>query len=666
MNIQSSNFWINDDSNIDVLTGELLGSGKDYHKITATLRAISNFVNIVTGENIPVTYSTKDESYTDGEMVVLSSNIKDKDFDPTVGLALHEGSHIKLTDFDVLKNLVINPYGRIPKHILHTIANRLVPGCANANGEMSAAVEADAINYILPKVKNLLNIVEDRRIDNFIYKSAPGYRGYYQAMYDKYFNSAAIDKGLISNECRTEDWNSYMFRLCNITNPNRDLNALRGLKQIWKVLDLKNISRLKTTGAALNIAFDIFEIIESNIEYKKPEDNDELGDAEETKDGNSSRDGGGVEGDGDESSAANKAPELSSHEKTRLGKAIEKQKEFVDGNIKKSKMSKKDKRMVEATKSSGAHTKQVGAGLIQSSWHGNIKSKGTSCLVVKNVTKQLIDAGLYNTANIHNRDTTQETIADGLRLGRQLGRKLQVRNDENSLKYNRLRKGNIDKRMIASLGFGNEQVFSQIFIDKFKPMDLHISIDASGSMHGSKWRESQKLAIAIAMAGSMVQNLNVVISYRATEHIGNKLTPAIFVAYDSKKDKISKIRTVFGSIGCPGTTPEGLCFEAIASSIIPATSDTESYFLNISDGAPYFENSELRYWGKFAVNHTREQIKKMKANGVKVLSYFITSDTGYSSNKVDFNRMYGSDAEYINTNKVNQLAKSLNNKFLIK
>ena len=102
----NSSFWYDFDQedNVDILTGEEIKPGKDYVKMAATLRAISNFVRIVTGENIPVKYNNKDESFTDGKQVVISGNIKDKDFDPTVGLALHEGSHCKLTDFEILKH----------------------------------------------------------------------------------------------------------------------------------------------------------------------------------------------------------------------------------------------------------------------------------------------------------------------------------------------------------------------------------------------------------------------------------------------------------------------------------------------------------------------------------------------------------------------------------
>ena len=70
-----------------------------------------------------------------------------------------------------------------------------------------------AFRYIRDHVKPLLNIVEDRRIDNFIFKSAPGYKGYYHALYEKYFNAKIIDKGLMSSEKRDLDWDSYMFRI---------------------------------------------------------------------------------------------------------------------------------------------------------------------------------------------------------------------------------------------------------------------------------------------------------------------------------------------------------------------------------------------------------------------------------------------------------------------
>ena len=79
---------------------------KNLYKLAANRRAISNFVSIVTGKNIPVRFSTKGDSYTDGETVTISSKISEPaEFDVAVGLALHEGSHIVLSDFDLLSEM---------------------------------------------------------------------------------------------------------------------------------------------------------------------------------------------------------------------------------------------------------------------------------------------------------------------------------------------------------------------------------------------------------------------------------------------------------------------------------------------------------------------------------------------------------------------------------
>ena len=37
----------------------------------------------------------------DGEKVVIGANLNDKNFDVAVGLALHEGSHSKSSDFNI-------------------------------------------------------------------------------------------------------------------------------------------------------------------------------------------------------------------------------------------------------------------------------------------------------------------------------------------------------------------------------------------------------------------------------------------------------------------------------------------------------------------------------------------------------------------------------------
>ena len=51
----------------------------------AHFRAIANFVRICTSQDIPVQFTSGGDSYTDGEKVVLSGSVNDKNFDSTVG-----------------------------------------------------------------------------------------------------------------------------------------------------------------------------------------------------------------------------------------------------------------------------------------------------------------------------------------------------------------------------------------------------------------------------------------------------------------------------------------------------------------------------------------------------------------------------------------------------
>jgi len=142
----------------------------------------------------------------------------------------------------------------------------------------------------------------------------------------------------------------------------------------------------------------------------------------------------------------------------------------------------------------------------------------------------------------------------------------------------------------------------------------------------------------------------------------------ILVAYDSRVDKLIKVKNLFTSLGVDGTTPEGLCFEAIEKDLIPGNSNQDSYFINFSDGQPWYSNSEIEYSGDRAEKHTKKMCDGMRAKGISVLSYFISSydldDDSYDVKA--FKRMYGKDAEFVNATNMMAVAKSMNKKFLDK
>tara|TARA_B100001057_G_scaffold76104_1_gene70813 strand:- start:1642 stop:3726 length:2085 start_codon:yes stop_codon:yes gene_type:complete len=691
----NSSFWYDDFETDDIIIDNLSDTERkslDLYKLASSRRAISNFVNIVTNESIPVKFKERGDSYTDGKSVVIGSKIEQpKDFDVAVGLALHEGSHIKLSDFKLLNDL----YNLIPTYI--------------SEGAIKKGVYNTQEN-----IKNLWNYVEDRRIDNYVFKSAPGYRGYYRKMYDKYFNDKLVDKALLSDEYTEETIESYMFRIINLHNKNTNLSALKGLRKIYRIINLKNISRLQNSKDSLDVALDIFKVILGNLNNILSDDTTEpqkggdgegsgdssddgkgssdntmsdedfndlmdsvgkspmTGDSNDTPTGGSGMDvenlpdnfEGGKESKDDSKSES--SVKLTENQKQLLKSKIRKQKKFLDGDIQKKSITKTDSKNLNAIEESGSELKEVGKNA-----DGYGYARSTQCIVVKKLTRSLWESELFpmTTNNYWSNEGPvrmyyTDSVNKGIKLGTMLGKKLQVRGEDKSTVFNRQKVGKIDKRLISSLGFGNENVFQFTEIDSYKKANLHISVDASSSMSGDKWEKTMTNIVALCKAVDMISNLNVQITFRCTSQ--NK--PYIVMAYDSRVDKFSKVKSMFPALGPNGTTPEGLCFEAIMKEFVPINNDLDSYFLNLSDGQPYFPGEGFYYGGTIAENHTNKMVKMIESMGIQTLSYFIT-DWEIDENSSDaraFKKMYGRGAKMIDVTNANQITKTMNQLFLTK
>ena len=692
-----SSFWYDEhDFDENIVYSSISDSAVDTikkYRLSSARKAISNFVSIATGKNIPVRFETKN-SYTDGDSVTISGDVDSPEkFDVGVGLALHEGSHILLSDFKLLQRM-----------------GSLIPQELKDKALTKNIKEFQVMDHI----KNLCNIVEDRRIDNFIYTNAPGYREYYLKLYDFYFNDKIVDKALKDGEYTNEDIESYMFRLINLVNSNTTLGALKGLRKIYGMIDLKNISRLKTTKEVLDLCFQIYDVILDNIEVQEAGNQTqegqqgEGGEGGEEGDGNaqnmegdsdeensggngmsSSADGGeptdgsddgsgkdGESGDGKESdknsdgsNGSNKKPSnLSANQQRQLNKAIKKQKDFLDNKIKKKTITKQLDSEISSVDSQGAEITHVADNFT----NGHGKNKGVDVIIIKNLTKQMMESDTFHMAycstnwktNVRElkRIISESDFAQAETMGTVMGKKLQVRNESRETIFNRQKNGKIDGRMVASLGFDYENVFTQTFVDKFKKANIHLSIDASGSMGGQKWKQTMINAIALAKAVSMIGNLELQITFRYSD----ANLPVIVFAYDSRKDSFQKIKSLFPFLKESGTTPEGLTFEAIQKLLVSSSNDLDSYFVNISDGEPCFSNSDIQYTGHHAAEHTKREVNKIRERGIGVLSYFVTDYGDGGSSRDRFKTMYGADSKFININSISEVTATLNKMFLTK
>ena len=196
-------------------------------------KAIGNFVKILSQKDVPVLFKGT-ESYTDFNHVTIAGNINEKNFDVTAGLALHEASHLKHTQKEVLTQFIESYEGDDKQEI-----------------------------------KNMLNWIEDRRIDTIVFKNCPGYKGYYHKMYDHYFRNNDIAKMLKSPKYCTPTMENFFAHIINMMNPAFDSRRIVGLTEIVKLIDVNNISRLKDTAAALELAKEVITKINEIIEEEK-------------------------------------------------------------------------------------------------------------------------------------------------------------------------------------------------------------------------------------------------------------------------------------------------------------------------------------------------------------------------------------------------------------
>lgn len=677
----ASSFWLDRDFDVDFQREE---GGVDLAKLAAAQRAIANFVNIVTGKQIPVVFQSADNSYTDGEKVVIGSKLEDKHFDPAVGLALHEGSHILLTDFTMFQ--------AVGGGFTSLIENTKFANAVRMRG-LDPNLTMTSRDFTI--IKDLLNWIEDRRIDYYIYTTAPGYRMYYEAMYDKYFNDKIVDKALQTNEKCDESWDDYFFHIINFTNPNRNLDALKQLRRIWSMIDLRNISRLKSTDDALSVAIDVYKAIKDAVaEIEMPgnggqsqgqgqpgvgpagggDGSGEPMDINEDDESDSDSEGDG-EGEGNGGGS-----ELTQRELDKLQKAIDKQREFLNGDTKKSgKITKKNASIINALRDSDTNIRQV-----DTSAEGAGSANFVDTVVIKKLTPGIICSlsNLFATNSEEyvsgKRDyeadvkkgsyyarclrETDDAVTKGIILGKQLGRKLQVRDAERSLKSTRLQSGKIDRRLIAQLGYDNVNVFHRIVTDRYKNYFIHISIDASGSMGGTKFYNAITSAVAVAQAASMTTGIRVQISFRGTNSIGSGDKCITLYAYDSQHDKMSKIKSMFKYLRTFGVTPEGIAFKSIEKEIRAAAKGDECIFINYSDGEPTdISGVQSSYDG---VEYTRRVINSFKEAGINVISYFIHQGYMGSNTKYNFTKMYGPDAQFIDPMNMTQVSKTVNQKFL--
>jgi hypothetical protein len=705
--VQHSSYWLDQDvfdNDDDRMTGM---SGHDdtvmrLMRLAAIRRGISNFVNILTNRNdIPVQFSSGKNSYTDGNTVVIAADEDPGKFDPTVGLALHEAAHIKLSNFDFLKILkqsqdtMFQSWGSTGIVNAGIFSKLVHPELAEINNKLGYEARFTAQSTMVNDLMFIMNILEDRRIDKFVYQTAPGYRPYYTALYDKYFFTGEIGRNLRFNpNWRTLTVENYLNRLLYFFHPANKMDAMPGLEKLYELLDINTIDRLGDQNEhkyKISYSYDdmprlwkdanlIYAHILKFVDFSTPPE----GTPEQFTGGSPtqsiesqqlSSDGPGslpLSHDMSETLPNLDLPSGNSftpvpveldkkgkpgqYNESKADRQLKTVKDLMNGTLKKKKVTKAEQEAISAMEQAQAELVDISGDNIP---YGR-------CIVMRRITDAVLKQDWYPFTGYSSKQKKLAAISLGKRMGAILTQRLQVRNDPMLTTQTRLPQGKIDRRLLAQLGMDIERVFQKSRIDMHRPAMLHLTIDGSGSMNGTKWYKCVSVAVALGYVAKKVRNVDTVISIRG----GNEI-PIVSVIFDSRKDQFTSLVKNFLKTDPSGATPEGLCFKATLDLVLECTDTHDVYFINFSDGEPSFSYTQknamvesnnthpryVGYFGEFAAKHTRTMVNYIRERGVKILSYYISDYTTHSS---AFKYMYGEDAAFINVNNVTEVLRTLN------
>jgi len=610
-----SNFWLNKDILQNIFEANNVLGYILYKKI------ISNYVNIIANEDLEITFSDDEKNQTNGKTITISSKLDFDKFDVNIGVALHEASHIRLTDFTKLLDFS----RKIPLDLYDIRRHKNI-----------------GIDIFEKFCFLVFNYIEDKFIDDYIYTNFLGYRPYYIAMYNEYFNSEVVTKILESDYYRKSDLNSYEFRLINLSNEKSDYLALPKLKEIYDLINYKNISRLKKIEDRLNLSFDISKVILQEISVCKGEKNYSLFNKSEIK----------IDEGKEVDNKENEVPES-------INKLKDNQKRLINGELRKSTISKDVKSQIDSLQNCDIHYKLIG--------DGTDKIPNVPCIIIERITKEyLMSLEDKITLRLENKNN-EKFINRGICRGDLLYNKVkffpeilqEIMQNKNS--------GKLDKKKLYSAEFNENIFYKKEGASKERKIFVHISIDASGSMDGIKWEQTIVFVMSLARLFSKIKLVDYIVSFRETTKSKTSSYPLLTIGFDSKKDNFEKLKDLFRYTIPHSSTPEGLCFQAMGKYF---DDSCPNYLINISDGAPCykFPNGKV-YSGKSAAMHTKKQIEMLLRKGIHVFSYFIYDKNENNGKEISyitsflFKIMYEKHGYLIDTDQLTQVSESLTKEF---
>ena len=664
------------------------------YRLSQMRRAIKNFVRIMTNRtDLDVIFSSGLKSFTNNSIVVISADDDPDKFDRVVGTALHEAAHCVFTTnlWTYTRGVSDSVSSKRRVMVKHGVDIDKINKLQSVGpGEVNVWVEDQWKIFF-----KLINFVEDRRIDNEVYKRAPGYRPYYQSMYDYYWNHAELAANLIHNDkLNVPTLDSYLTRVINMTNPatKYTLDRLPGFRDIVEAVDLDNILRLSYADGqvrerdTIELVAKIYNIIATNvIDQLKLSHDTSLGDSSVSCPGDEPEKGDkckendlpnldsatNLSNDKKENSPSDDVDEkkdIANKVSKELGEKVpdnfdetklaDDMDSFLKDDFSKDTISVEDKNLVDALEDSKTDIDSL-----------DVNGETVNYIRVGKLTPKVYDSLIPEKIKSDYRlRKNAPWITSGRRLGQIIVNKIQIRHDKNSHKFTRRPRGKMDPRLIHSLGLGNENVFFNKFEETYKDTVIYMTVDCSHSI-SSSWDQIMTMVVGFGYAAKKIHNFDVVINLRYA-------TPDLWSIplFDSRIDNITHLYTMASAFDSNGSTPESLIYEIEMDKISGLkTPDNNVYFITLTDGVPntygkYYPAGVSMMDNESLEDHCRRMMHKLSEVGIQRLAYFVSrqdaSDINLNSRVIkNFKKSYGDGAKVVSMDNFNKIAETLN-KFL--
>jgi len=524
---------------------------------------------------------------TNSKVVYLATRVFDdadlsegQKIDTFVGLAIHEGCHLKWTDFSQM---------------------------------------GQATNSI---VANLINLLEDERIERLCGESMPGYANYLKST--KYYMFDLYASKMLKKNAGKE-----------LPERIRLLNAILSLIRYPKALqkgdmeefvdylyDVRQIvenfptSKEQVTLAAQAIYEVIKRFFEEQQKEKQKQQGEEKSEEEESNDEEEGKGGSSQERSDEESSKdssrgeENKEEQESSCEESTTEEEDEKQsgEEEVQKAL-ESLGEEVDETMKTLVNSTDGDSQPVDASdMAQCVKRNNCQLAG--------LCENTVDLGLSAGAVLYKAPEDGEAYDTSLRAVRKyipaIANTLRNHCREYQVCYRGMRSGELDPSKLAEAFQGVQNVYIRQGKVKSDKMAVCVLIDESGSMYGEKIIAARDLAVLLNEAVSSVPGIDLYIyghtygnrcrdSYRAGEQI-TELQLYREKGYSPKK--------ALGSIEARSGNLDSFAIREAAARMMKFTASRKNLMFVITDGAPNERYEQL--------TSTVRQLEKQGMNIVAV------------------------------------------------